>query len=198
MQSTVHRPASSSAQNPGVVWLVYGLALVKFVLPFLLQHPVYEPHRDEFLYLAEGRHPAWGYLGAPPLLSLLSWGTNLFGAGFFWIKFWPALFGAMTYLLTGRMILLLGGGRFAVALGFLPFVFGIFLRMHFILSPDFLAVYFETLMVYGLVRFHRNGKPGGLYLTGMAFGLGVLSHYSVLVFAAWLVIALLLTPERKT
>jgi len=197
MRSTVVHPAPAARQNPGVVWLVYGLALVKFVLPFLLQHPVYEPHRDEFLYLAEGRHPAWGYLGAPPLLSVLAWISNGFGAGFFWIKFWPALFGAMTYVLVGRLILLLGGGRFAVILGFLPFVFGVFLRIHFLLSPDFLAVYFETLMVYGLVRYYRKGRIAGLYLTGIGFGLGVLSHYSVLVFTAWLVLALLLTPERK-
>ncbi len=49
--------------------LVYLLALLKFILPFLLQSPAYEPHRDEFLYLAEGRHLAWGYLEVPPLMS---------------------------------------------------------------------------------------------------------------------------------
>jgi hypothetical protein len=188
---------SSISQRPGLVWLVYGLGLVKFVLPFLLQHPVYEPHRDEFLYLAEGQHLSWGYFEAPPLLSLLSGFSDLLGGGFFWIKFWPALFGAMTYVLVGRMILLFGGGRPALLLGFLPFVFGIFLRVHFLLSPDFLGVYFETLMVYGLVRHIRTGKAGGLYLTGLGFGLGVLSQYTVLLFAAWLLIGLLLTPERK-
>ena len=177
--------------------LVYGLALVKFALPFFLQNPVYEPHRDEFLYLAEGRHLSWGYLGSPPLLSLLSAISGLLGGGFFWIKFWPALFGAMTYVLAGRMILLFGGGRPALLLGFLPFVFGIFLRVHFMLSPDFLGVYFETLMVYGLVKQIRTGKPAGLYLMGLGFGLGVLSQYTVLLFAAWLLIGLLLTPERK-
>src|SRR6516225_8068975 len=106
MQSNALRPAISSIQRPGLVWLVYGLALVKFVLPFLLQHPVYEPHRDELLYLAEGQHPAWGHLGAPPLISFLAFISDSFGAGFFWIKFWPALFGAMTYVLAGRTILL--------------------------------------------------------------------------------------------
>ncbi len=38
--------------------LLYLLALIKFILPFFLQNSVYEPHRDEFLYLAEGAHPA--------------------------------------------------------------------------------------------------------------------------------------------
>lgn len=140
---------------------------------------------------------SWGYPGSPPLLSFLSALSDLFGGGFFWIKLWPALFGAMTYTLVGRMILLFGGGRPALLLAFLPFVFGIFLRVHFMLSPDFLAVYFETLMVYGLVRHLRAGKVGGLYLTGLGFGLGVLSQYTVLLFAGWLFIGLLLTPQRK-
>ena len=37
-------------------WLLYILALLKIVIPYFLQNPVYEPHRDEFLYLAEGQH----------------------------------------------------------------------------------------------------------------------------------------------
>src|SRR5258708_1121566 len=146
MQSPVLRPASSPSQHPGLVWLVYLLAFVKLILPFVLQHPAYEPHRDEFLYLSKGRHPAWGYLETPPFLFLFSLIYNGMGGGFFTIKIWPALFGAMTYVLVGRMILLLGGGRFALLLGFLPFVFGIFLRVHFMLAPDFLGVYFQTLM----------------------------------------------------
>jgi hypothetical protein len=197
MQTAAFRPGpSSSSQRPGIVWLIYGLALVKFVLPFLLQHPVYEPHRDEFLYLAEGRHPAWGYVEAPPLLSVLSWCSNALGGGFFWIKFWPALFGAMTYVLVARMILLLGGGRFALVMGFLPFVFGFFLQLHFMLTPGFPGVYFQLLMIYGIVYYVRTGRVLGLYWTGIGFGLGMLSQYTTLLFAAWLVMGLLLTPSR--
>ena len=48
--------------------LLYLLAFLKFLLPFFLQSSVYEPHRDEFLYLAEGGHPAFGFMEVPPLL----------------------------------------------------------------------------------------------------------------------------------
>src|ERR1700733_8435145 len=75
--------------------LIYVLALVKFVLPFLLQHSAYEPHRDEFLYLAEAHHLAWGYLELPPMLGVLSLIAHLFGGSLFWIKFWPSLGGAL-------------------------------------------------------------------------------------------------------
>src|SRR5579871_5686377 len=137
MHSSVLRKGKQ-AYPPGVFWLVALLALGKLLLPFLLQHSCYEPHRDEFLYLAEGRHLAWGYLEAPPLLSVLARISNAFGGGLFWVRIWPALFGSLTYVLVARMILLLGGGRFALLLGFLPFIFGCLLHVHFILQPNFL------------------------------------------------------------
>jgi hypothetical protein len=63
--------------------LLYLLALIKFILPFFLQHSVYEPHRDELLYLAEGAHPAFGYMEVPPMISVFAWliqhaGNNMF------------------------------------------------------------------------------------------------------------------------
>jgi len=177
--------------------LIYVLALVKFLLPFLLQHSAYEPHRDEFLYLAEAHHLAWGYLELPPVLSVLSFVANAFGGSLFWIKFWPSLGGALTYVLVGRMILLLGGGRFALLLGFLPFVFGYFLHVHFMLQPNFLEMLAWTSMAYGLMLYVRTGKTSGLYMAGAGFGLGMLSKYSVAFFAGSLLLGLLLTPERK-
>jgi hypothetical protein len=81
------------------------------VLPFILQHPVYESHRDEFLYLAEGRHLAFGYRKVPPLLSVFAWLARLFGAGLFWIKIWPALFGALNFLHRQCQLSLLAARR---------------------------------------------------------------------------------------
>ena len=66
---------------------LYLLALVKFLLPFFLQHSIYEPHRDEFLYLAEGNHLAFGYMEVPPMLSIFAWFTQLFGDTMFWIRY---------------------------------------------------------------------------------------------------------------
>src|ERR1700752_3523810 len=102
--------------------LLYFLELLKIVIPYLLQNNVYQPHRDEFLYLAEGHHMAWGYMEVPPLLSVFAWFTNLFGGSMFWIKIWPALFGAFTFILVGKIIISLGGKPFALVFGWLPFM----------------------------------------------------------------------------
>ncbi|HVZ57598.1 MAG TPA: glycosyltransferase family 39 protein [Chitinophagaceae bacterium] len=177
--------------------LLYLLALIRLVLPYLLQHPYYQPHRDEFLYLAEGHHLAWGYLEVPPLLSLFAWLTNLLGGGMFWIKLWPDLFGSLTFLLAGRTILVLGGGRFALLLGWLPFVLDGYLRLFFLFQPNFLDVFFWTAMAYCLVCYVRSGSASWIYGFGLALGLGMMSKYSVAFYGISLLAGLLLTRERS-
>src|SRR5450631_3086548 len=81
------------------------LALIKFLLPFFLQNSNYEPHRDEFLYLAEGAHPAFGFMEVPPMLSVFAWFTQHLGNTMFWIKFWPSLIGALNLILIGKIVI---------------------------------------------------------------------------------------------
>ena len=100
---------------------LYLLALIKFVLPFFLQDAIYEPHRDEFLYLAEGNHLAFGYMEVPPLLSVFAWLTQHLGNSMFWIKFWPSLFGAFNLILVGRIVIAQGGKFFSLFLALLWF-----------------------------------------------------------------------------
>ncbi len=178
-------------------YLLYFLALVKLILPFFLQNGVYEPHRDEFLYLAEGRHMAWGYMEVPPLLSIFAWLTHVFGGGVFWIKFWPSLFGALTFLLTGKIILSLGGRGFALLLAWLPFIFGVYLRMNFLFQPNFLEIFFWTGMAYGLIRYQQTSATRFLYQAGVSFGLGMMSKYSVSFYAIGLMLGLVLAWDRK-
>jgi len=79
------------------------LVILKLALPYILQSFSYEPHRDEFLYLEQGHHMAWGYMEVPPVLSVFAWLTHAFGDGMFWIKLWPSLFGAATFIVAGRI-----------------------------------------------------------------------------------------------
>ncbi|HMH33226.1 MAG TPA: glycosyltransferase family 39 protein [Puia sp.] len=177
--------------------LLFFLALIKFILPFLLQHPLYEPHRDEFLYLAEGNHMAWGYMEVPPLLSVFAWLTHLFGDGMFWMKCWPSLFGALTFYVSGRIIISLGAGSFALLMAFLSFVLTGFLRVHFLFQPNFLEIFFWTMIAYALIRYIQEGKNKWLYVFGLSVGLGMLSKYSVCFMVFSVLLGLLLTRERR-
>ncbi|HEY6975908.1 MAG TPA: glycosyltransferase family 39 protein [Chitinophagaceae bacterium] len=177
--------------------LLYSLAFVKLILPFLLQSPLYEPHRDEFLYLAEGRHMAWGFMEVPPLLSVFAWLTNLFGEGMFWIKFWPSLFGSLTYIIAGKIILSFGGRSFALFLAFLPFIFGVYLRLFYLFQPNFLEVFFWTMLAYSTIRYIQTAKNKWLYIFGISAGLGMMSKYSIAFFIVSVAAGLLFTPQRK-
>ena len=70
---------------------------LKFILQWLVVHPDFELHRDEFLHLDQADHLAWGYLSVPPFTSWNSVVIRWLGNTEFWVRFFPALYGALTW-----------------------------------------------------------------------------------------------------
>jgi 4-amino-4-deoxy-L-arabinose transferase-like glycosyltransferase len=175
---------------------LYLLALIKLIVPFFFQHSIYEPHRDEFLYLAEGAHPAFGFMEVPPMLSVFAWITLHLGNNMFWIKFWPSLFGALNLILIGKIIISQGGNRFALFLLFCCFFFTGFLRVHFLFQPNSLEVFFYSVIAFGLIRYIQTAENKWLYMTALGAGFGLLSKYSVSFYLVSLLPALLITKQR--
>lgn len=186
-----------TVSNKSTWLLILILAIIKFAIPFLLQHPVYELHRDEFLYLEQGHHLAWGYMELPPMLSWLAWLTHFFGGSFFWVKFWPSFFGALTLIVTCRMVKEMGGNLFAVFIAGICIMFSSYLRVHFLFQANFLDIFWWSLSAYFIIRFINSDNIKYLYLIGFAFGCGWLAKNSVLFFIAGFAAALILTSYRK-
>ena len=176
--------------------LIFLLALIKFVLPFFLQHPIYELHRDEFLYLEQGHHLAWGYMEVPPMLSWLAWLIHLSGDSFFWVKFWPSVFGALTLVITCRMVKEMGGGLFAILIAGLCIMFTAYLRVNYLFQANFLEIFWWSLSAYFILRFIITKNIRYLYFIGFAFGCGWLAKNSISFFIIGFGIALLLTQYR--
>ena len=128
---------------------------------------------------------------------MFAWFTGLFGTGMFWLKFWPSLFGALTYIIVGRIIISFGGKVFALFLALMAFTFGVYLRVHFLFQPNFLEIFFWTLIAYSILRFIQTQKNIYLYLFGISCGLGMLSKYSVAFFILSILLALLITKNRR-
>lgn len=185
---------TASQQNNRIIFL---LAAIKFVLPFFLQHSYYQLHRDEYLYLAEANHMSWGFMEIPPLLSVFAWFSNLLGGGMLWVKFWPSLFGALTFILAARIIVSLGGKTFALLLGWLPFILDGYMRLFFLFMPNFLDVFFWTLIAFAMVRYAQTEANKWLYVFGIAVGLGMMSKYSVAFLTISIITGMLLTGQRK-
>lgn len=173
------------------------LSLIKFILPFALQDPIYELHRDEYLYLAQGLHPSWGFMEVPPVLSVFAMAARVLGGSFFWVKCWPSLIGAATVWVTCRLVTEMGGKGFAQCIAGLCLISGVYMRVHFLFQPNCLEIFWWALMAYFLVKYINTNNYGYLYLLAVATGLAWLSKYSVLFFIAGIVAGLLLTPNRK-
>ncbi|MCW3110748.1 MAG: glycosyltransferase family 39 protein [Segetibacter sp.] len=173
------------------------LAFIKFLLPFILQDSLYELHRDEMLYMPQGNHLAWGFMEVPPLLSIFAKLTITFGSSFFWVKFWPSLFGAINVFLVCKIAAEMGGKQFAQFIAGLCLIAGVYLRVHFLFQPNFLEIFFWTLSAYFIVRYINTQQTKYIYLLAAALALGWLSKYSVAFFGAGIIVGLLLTPNRK-
>src|SRR5437868_15209499 len=107
-------------------WIVI-LALVKFLLPFILVNPVWELHRDEYLYYQQGQHLDIGFLENPPLIGFLAYISGIFGGSSVAIKIWPALFGSFTLITTAAISRELGGKTFAQVIAATGILFSAYL-----------------------------------------------------------------------
>ena len=82
----------------------------QFALTFWTEHLGYSYFRDEFYYIACGRHLAWGYVDHGPVVALQArLGEIVFGDSVFAIRVFSALAGAVTVFLTGVIASALGG-----------------------------------------------------------------------------------------
>ncbi|OUJ73998.1 glycosyltransferase family 39 protein [Hymenobacter crusticola] len=172
-------------------------AVLKFVSGFVLASSAYELHRDEYLYLDEGRHLAWGYLEVPPLIAAQAWVTQALGGDYFWVKFWPFLWGALTVYVVGRAVQKLGGGWFAQVLACLCYCVAGYARLNFLFQPNSFEVFGFTICCYWLLSYVQNAQPKYLYYIGLGLGFSLLNKYTTFFFIAALVAALLLTPQRR-
>jgi hypothetical protein len=178
-------------------WILFGLILLKFILQYHLIDPVYELHRDEFLHLDQGRHLAWGFLSVPPVTSIISSVILLLGNGVFWVKFFPALFGALTLLTIWKTIEALKGGWFALLLGSISILLSVLLRINTLYQPNSLDILTWTLLYYVIIRFIQSERPYWLYMAALVMAIGFLNKYNIAFLILGLLPALLLTEHRR-
>lgn len=176
--------------------LVFSLALLKFIIPFILIAPEFELQRDEYLYFAQGAHPALGYLENPPLLSWLGMISRWMGGAEWTIRIWPALIGSMTLILTCMITARLGGKSFAQLLAGTGIITGAFLRIHILFQPNILDIFFWILSFYFLIRFLQTQDIKNILWLVISLALGWWSKYSVLFIAASIFLGLAFTRYR--
>ncbi|PKF74295.1 glycosyltransferase family 39 protein [Chryseobacterium sp. PMSZPI] len=178
-------------------WILFLLIAVKFFLQYSLINPEYELQRDEYLHLDQGYHLASGYLSVPPVSSWFAWLIKVLGGGVFWVKFFPALFGALTMVVVWKIVEELKGSLFAQILASLGILFSVLLRLNMLFQPNSLEVLLWTLFFYFLIKYVHSEKVKWLYWGGFVFGFGVLNKYNIAFLALGFIPALLMSGQRK-
>ena len=173
------------------------LAILKFLIPFVLIHPAFELQRDEYLYYQQGQHLDLGYLENPPLLSYLGYMSSWFGDTEWLVRLWPAFIGALTVIVTCLITARLGGKSFAQFLAGFGVITGAFLRVHILFQPNILDIFFWACSLYFLVRFIQTNDQKDFLGMSVCLALGWWSKYSVLFLIASIFIGFLLTRHRK-
>src|SRR5256714_15631791 len=121
----------NGSQNPRGPAIVLAIAAADLLFHLLIANR-YGIFRDELYYLACSEHLDLGYVDQPPLIALVAWiARHLFGESLLGLRLIPALAGAATVWLTGKLARELHGGAFAQAVAALAtFAAPVFLLMH--------------------------------------------------------------------
>lgn len=170
--------------------------ILKFVLQYLLVNRVYELHRDEYLYLDQGYHLAWGYLTIPPFNSWLAYLVHTLGGSVFWVRFFPALFGALTIVVVWKAIEALNGRLFAMILGATCILFSVLLRLNILFQPNAFDILCWVTVYYVLIQYFRTEQSKWLYHAAVVCGLGFLNKYNIVFCVLGLIPAILITKQR--
>lgn len=177
--------------------LLAAFLVAKIIIQYLVVNPVYDLQRDEYLHLDQGYHLAWGYQSVPPVTSWISWLIIQLGNSVFWVKFFPALFGALTILFVWKAVEHLGGSLFARVLAATALLGSVLLRINILYQPNSLDILSWTMVCYFLLRYIQSSAAKYLYLLGLSIAIGFLNKYNIIFCVAALVAALLLTRHRR-
>jgi hypothetical protein len=182
-----------------IYWRIILVLAIAKLLFHLFTNINYGFHRDELLYLALGRHLDWGYWSNPPLIGWISAFVQMvLGDSMFAVRLLPSLFSTGILVLTCLMAREMGGGRYGQLLAGIGILFAVtFTRSGWLFQPVGVDMFFWTLLSYLILKYLNTEERRYLLYFGAAFGLGFLNKYSVVFFLFPLVVALLLTTQRR-
>ena len=172
-------------------------AATAFLVHFVC-NPHYGFHGDELYFIICGQHPQWNYVDQPPVAPLLAAASQMFGPSLVLLRAVPALFAGAGIYVTCLIVLELGGAAYAQVLSaIVVFFLPVLTAFGQGLTTDMVGLWSWPLLTLWIVRLTKGADSRLWIVIGALMGVSVLSKYSVLFFAAALLVGLLLTPERR-
>ena len=181
-----------------IYWIVLLFALAK-LLVHLITATHYGLHRDAYLYLAQSDHLDWGFFSTPPLTAFMTrihtliWGDSLLA-----VRMLPALVGSISIFLVGWLIKALKGGTMALVMGLSAYLLSpAFLRPAVLLQPIIFNHLFWLLSAVVIFLMIRKQDPRLILWMIPVLGLGWMAKYSIIFYGFALLIALIISRQRK-
>ena len=183
------------------------------LLAHLLTLGRYGIFRDEFYYLANGRHLAWGYVDHPPFIAALAWLVeHTLGTSVYALRTPMLLSLAGTLAAIAALVWRLGGGASAVVVAWLAFALSPYylFAFHYLSmnAPEVLCWSLAAVLLFdatcgftaiaggpGSAGNSRQVRPWLLF--GLVMGVAALTKVSGLVWGAGLALGWLLSPARN-
>jgi hypothetical protein len=178
-------------------FILIGFILLKFLLQYILLSSDYNLHRDEYLHLDLANHLAWGFQSVPPLISWVSYLIQLLGNSVFFIKFFPALFGALTIFVVWKAIEELNGNLFALKLGATSILFSDLLRLNTLYQPNSFDALSWTTFYFISIKYFKTENTKWLFVGAFVFAFGFLNKYNIVFLLIGFIPSILLTEQRK-
>jgi len=97
----------------------------------------------------------------------------------FWVRFFPALFGAITIIIVWKAIEELKGGIYALLLGSCCILFSALLRLNILYQPNSFDVMAWTFIYFCIIKFINRENKKWIWLAAMAFAVAFLNKYNI-------------------
>ena len=155
--------------------------------------------RDELYYIALSDNLDFGYVDVPPLVPFfLAVVRSLLGTSFISLHLLPAVCGALVVWLVSLMVKKMGGGMNALLLALTCVTLApVYICFESVYTYDAFDKLCWTLMLYVMVSLLKTGNKKYWIYFGIVAGFGLLTKITILYLGFGIVLALLMTRDRK-
>lgn len=172
-------------------------AALATLLVHLVANANYGFFRDELYFIICGMRPDFGYVDQPPLVPMLAAGSQVFGASLFALRAVAAVFAAGGVYVTCLIVHEMGGSNFAKVLAaFLAATTPVLAAFGSRLCTDVAGLVLWPLIALSVLRVIRGDGRWWL-VAGVAFGVACEAKYTVIVYVAALLAAVVLAGRGR-
>ncbi len=155
-------------------------------------------HPDEADHWVWSQHLSWGYFEHPPMIAfVIRLFTNIFGDKWYAIELCSQSMSILTIIFLFILSKELFGAEAALVSVIITESMPLFFIGSTILTIDNIMIVFWIMTTYLFLKGLKEDKKGFLLLSGVTFGLGLMSKYTMILLPASIFLYLVVSPHHR-